>query len=193
MGDGTAVSKTGADLLGNRRFESISLQRASVRGWLDDWVVIAPNTAGSWRYLPRSMCSNAPTHADWSVDRTARQSGLRSAAVGASLSPPCTSRPADQPIRARESMSVPRWCRRCDKPRPWWRRRRAPRSPLRASRRRLPGDGRLDGGGPEPQRSRYVCLRYKNGLFVSSGRSVRTEKKSVRVCELDPIRGTTGH
>src|SRR6266481_1221157 len=27
MGDGTAVSKTGADLLGNRRFESISLQR----------------------------------------------------------------------------------------------------------------------------------------------------------------------
>jgi hypothetical protein len=22
---------------------------------------------------------------------------------------------------------------------------------------------------PEPQRSRYVCLRYKNGLFVSSG------------------------
>jgi hypothetical protein len=26
MGDGTAVSKTGADLLGNRRFESISLQ-----------------------------------------------------------------------------------------------------------------------------------------------------------------------
>ena len=27
MGDGTAVSKTGADLLGNRRFESMSLQR----------------------------------------------------------------------------------------------------------------------------------------------------------------------
>src|ERR1700724_3025424 len=27
MGDGTVVSKTGADLLGNRRFESISLQR----------------------------------------------------------------------------------------------------------------------------------------------------------------------
>jgi hypothetical protein len=27
MGDATAVSKTGADLLGNRRFESISLQR----------------------------------------------------------------------------------------------------------------------------------------------------------------------
>ncbi len=27
MGDETAVSKTGADLLGNRRFESISLQR----------------------------------------------------------------------------------------------------------------------------------------------------------------------
>jgi hypothetical protein len=27
IGDGTAVSKTGADLLGNRRFESISLQR----------------------------------------------------------------------------------------------------------------------------------------------------------------------
>jgi hypothetical protein len=29
MGDGTAVSKTGADLLGNRRFESISLPAAS--------------------------------------------------------------------------------------------------------------------------------------------------------------------
>jgi len=29
-------------------------------------------------------------------------------------------------------------------------------------------DGRLDGGGPGPQRSRYVCLRYKNGRFVSS-------------------------
>ena len=27
MGDGTAVSETGADLLGNRGFESISLQR----------------------------------------------------------------------------------------------------------------------------------------------------------------------
>jgi hypothetical protein len=27
MGDGTAVSKTGADLLGNRKFESISLLR----------------------------------------------------------------------------------------------------------------------------------------------------------------------
>ena len=27
MGDGTASSKTGADLLGNRKFESISLQR----------------------------------------------------------------------------------------------------------------------------------------------------------------------
>src|SRR5947207_14448997 len=27
MGDGTAVSKAGADLLGNRRFESISLRR----------------------------------------------------------------------------------------------------------------------------------------------------------------------
>jgi hypothetical protein len=30
MGDGTAVSKTGADLLGNRRFESISSSRQSV-------------------------------------------------------------------------------------------------------------------------------------------------------------------
>jgi hypothetical protein len=88
--------------------------------------LLTPDTAGSWRYLPRSMCSNAPTHADWSVDRTARRSGLRSAAVGASLILPFTSRPADQPIRARESMSVLRWCRRCGKPRPWWRRRRAP-------------------------------------------------------------------
>jgi hypothetical protein len=30
----------------------------------------------------------------------------------------------------------------------------------------IAGDGRLDGGGPKPQRSRYVCLRYKMGCSL---------------------------
>src|SRR5204862_6917626 len=46
------------------------------------------------------------THADRTVDRTARRSGPRSVAVGASAVSPRRLRPADQPIRARESMSV---------------------------------------------------------------------------------------
>jgi hypothetical protein len=56
------------------------------------------------------MCSSAPTHADESVDRTARRSGLRSIAVGALALSLRTSRPADQPIRARESMSLSVLC-----------------------------------------------------------------------------------
>jgi hypothetical protein len=40
------------------------------------------------------------------ADRTARRSGSRSVAVGASFILPEVSAPADQPIRARESISV---------------------------------------------------------------------------------------
>src|SRR5271165_6536252 len=66
------------------------------------------DNAGSLPGPRRTRCSGVPVHADRSVDRTARRSGLRSVAVGASLMPPCTSRPANQPIRAKESISVPR-------------------------------------------------------------------------------------
>ena len=60
MGDRTAVSKTGADLLGNRRFESISLQRG-VRNELERDIAFGALAlgAGSLRHSPR-ICRPRP-------------------------------------------------------------------------------------------------------------------------------------
>ena len=64
------------------------------------------DSAGSPRDPRRTACNGGPAHAAPSADRTAPRSGLRSIAVVASLMPPGPLRPADQPIRARESISV---------------------------------------------------------------------------------------
>src|SRR5437868_14729544 len=113
-----------------------------------------PDIAGSWRYLPRSMCSGAPTHADRSVDRTARRSGLRSVAVGASAVSPRrltkTGKAAD-PGQGVDERAAP--------------------DAKDAANRGLHGaalDAELDTvslqdfRGPAPERSQFVRLCYKN-------------------------------
>src|SRR6478672_1579775 len=110
------------------------------------------------------MCSGAPTHADRSVDRTARRFGLGSVAVGASAVSPGTLRAADQPILARESMSVLRRMLKMRQTAAWLRGRRAEPDPLSSA-----------DFGPAAQRSRFVRLCYKNWPFVSSGHGIRRD------------------
>jgi hypothetical protein len=74
---------------------------------------------------------------------------------GASTVSPRTLRPADQPIRAGESMSVLH--RMPHMPHPWSRRRRA-----------KPDTLSCDFPGPTPERSQFVRLCQKNWPFVSS-------------------------
>jgi hypothetical protein len=124
-----------------------------------------PDTAGSWRYLPRSMYSGAPN---------SRRSagGSNSAAIWASVS--CcrrisrispevkTGRPAD-PGQGVDERAAP--------------------EAKDAANRGLHGaavDAELDTlsladfRGPAPARSRFVRLCYKNCPFVSSGQNGRS-------------------
>jgi hypothetical protein len=60
MGDGTAVSKTGTDLLGNRRFQSTSLQQRVRR---------EPNPRSGTRQAMRTSCLSLTRSADGVFER----------------------------------------------------------------------------------------------------------------------------
>src|SRR6266850_4852712 len=64
MGDGTAASKTGADLLGNRRFGSISLQRR---------VRCEPPACGSSEPQPTGGTRNRGVSYEWKRTGTGKQ------------------------------------------------------------------------------------------------------------------------
>src|SRR2546423_12431510 len=119
------------------------------------------------------MCSGGPTHADRSVDRTARRSGLRSVAVAASAVSPRrltkTGKAAD-PGQGVDERAAP--------------------DAKDAANRGLHGaavDAELDTlslqdfRGPAPERSQFVRLCYKDGPFVSSGLAVTCGRSRIRL------------
>src|SRR6516225_20791 len=130
------------------------------------------------------MAISASLNVQWRTNSRRSVGGSNSAAIWASVSccrrisrSPRRLRPADQPIRARESMSVLRR-------RPKMRQTVAFMAPpLTRSWTRYPG--RIS-AAPAPARSRFVRLCYKNWPFVSFGQTPVLDPSEARAL-LDSI------